>query len=143
MYRRILVPLDGSPTAEKVLPIALDEAKIHNATVVLMRVIPPLRGTLMVPLKLQEQLNQQAQSFTEEYLLSVAQKLRDEGLAVETEIQAGQPAECILDFAESSGCDLIIIGSRGETGAMRWRFGGVANKIVRALTSMPVLVVTT
>jgi nucleotide-binding universal stress UspA family protein len=62
---------------------------------------------------------------------------------VETEIEHGPPAQRIVDFAEESGCDLIIIGTRGETGALQWRFGGVASKVVRAKTTMPVLVVTT
>ena len=82
-------------------------------------------------------------SITREYLDRVASKLRDEGLEVDIAIEHGPPAQTILDYAESSGCDLIIIGTRGETGAMQWRFGGVAGKIVRAKTTMPVMVVTT
>jgi nucleotide-binding universal stress UspA family protein len=61
---------------------------------------------------------------------------------VEIEIQEGPPAERILDFAEERGCDLILNGSRGETGALRWRFGSVAFKVVRRKTTMPVLVVS-
>ena len=58
-------------------------------------------------------------------------------------IVVGTTGPTHLDFAESNQCDLIIIGSRGETGAMRWRFGSVSSKVVRAKTTMPVLVVST
>ena len=57
--------------------------------------------------------------------------------------RSGPPAPRILETAESSDCDLIVIGSRGETGALRWRFGGTAFKVVKSATKMPVLVVST
>ena len=79
----------------------------------------------------------------QDYLAMVAADLRSEGIVVETKIDHGPPAQRILDFSESHDCDLIIIGSWGETGALRWRFGGTAAKVVRAKTSMPVLIVTT
>jgi nucleotide-binding universal stress UspA family protein len=143
MYRRILVPLDGSETAEKVLPVVKMEGTCHQATIVLMRVIPPLRGSLVMSPKFLEQTTQQVTEITQNYLEGIAEQLRAEGLEVEIEIQSGPPAQLILDFAESNQCDLIIIGSRGETGAMRWRFGSVSSKVVRAKTAMPVLVVST
>ena len=143
MYRRILVPLDGSETAEKVLSVVKMEGMSHQATIVLMRVIPPLRGLLMMPPKFLDQLTEQAIEITQNYLEGIANQLRAEGLEVDVEIQSGPPAQRILDFAESSKCDLIVIGSRGETGAMRWRFGSVAFKVVKTHTTMPVLVVST
>ena len=79
----------------------------------------------------------------EDYLAAIAADLRSKGIVVETKTDHGPPAQRILELAEGYDCDLIIIGSRGETGALRWRFGGTAAKVVRAKTSMPVLVVTT
>lgn len=143
MYKRILVPLDGSETAEKVLPVVTEEARCHGAAVVVLRVIPPPRSSLMVTPKFQEQLLQQATEFTHNYLAGVAQRLRSEGLEVQEEIRSGPPAQRILDCAEETGCDLIIIGSRGETSALKWPFGGTAHKVVKAHTARPVLVVST
>jgi nucleotide-binding universal stress UspA family protein len=97
---------------------------------------------MMVP-ALVEQASEQATNITRRYLDDIAERLRGEGLEVEVVIEHGPPAEKIVEFAEQSGCDLIIIGTRGETGALQWRFGGVAGKVVRAKTTMPVLVVTT
>ena len=143
MFKRILVPLDGSEAAEGVLPIAKGEALCHGATVVLIRVIAPFRSSLMMVPSLFEQASEQALSITESYLEEVADRLRREGLDVETRIDRGPPAERILEIAESEECDLIVVGTHGETGALRWRFGGVAHKIVKAKTSIPVMVIST
>jgi nucleotide-binding universal stress UspA family protein len=143
MFKRILVPLDGSKTAEKVLPVAIAEARGHGATLVVLRVIAPLRGSLMMIPSLIETCNESIASIIQNYLDDVVERLRSEGLDVETGIERGPPAQRILEFAESSECDLIIIGSRGETGIMRWRFGSVAHKVVKAKSLIPVMIVTT
>lgn len=143
MFKRILVPLDGSATAEEVLPVAKAEARCHGATIVILRVIAPLRSSLMMIPSLVEVSNENVMRIVQDYLDDLAERLRSEGFDVETKIDRGPPAQQILEFAESSGCDLIIIGSRGETGAMRWRFGGVANKVVKARSHIPVMIVTT
>jgi nucleotide-binding universal stress UspA family protein len=143
MFKRILVPLDGSEIAEGVLPVVKAEAQCHGSTVVLIRVIAPFRSSLMMVPSLLEQANAQAMAIVEEYLNDVSERLRSEGLDVEARIERGPPAQRILELAEGDGCDLIIIGSHGETGEMRWRFGGVAFKIVKAKTSCAVMIVTT
>jgi nucleotide-binding universal stress UspA family protein len=141
---RILVPLDGSETAEKVLPWVISEALVHGATVVLLRAVPPLRGgLLMMPPRLREQTDEFANGIAQEYLAQVAERLQAQGLNVEARTEHGPPSETILDVAEEIGCDLIVIGSRGETAALRWRFGSVAAKIVRTQTTMPVVVIST
>jgi nucleotide-binding universal stress UspA family protein len=143
MFRRILVPLDGSERAESVLPIAKSEAKSHSATVILLRVVPPIRHSLMLTPALLEQTTSQANKITEDYLRNVAERLRADGLTVETETLSGPPAQEILRYAEETDCDLIVIGSRGDTGALQWRFGSVSNKVIKTKTTMPVLVIST
>jgi nucleotide-binding universal stress UspA family protein len=143
MFKRILVPLDGSEAAEGVLPVAKAEAQCHGAAVLLVRVIAPFRSSLMLVPGLLEQADAQITPIVEQYLENVADGLRSEGLEVEIKIDQGPPADTILNLAESEECDLIIIGSHGETGTLRWRFGGVAHKIVKANTSIPVMIVAT
>jgi nucleotide-binding universal stress UspA family protein len=143
MFKRILVPLDGSEIAEGVLPVVKAEAQCHGAAVLLVRVIAPFRSSLMMVPALLEQANVQAVTLAESYLKDIADRLKSEGLEVETRIVHGPPAQQILELAESEGCDLIVVGSHGETGALRWRFGGVAHKIVKAKISIPVMIVTT
>lgn len=142
-FCRILVPLDGSEQAEAVMPWARAEATHHGATVVLLRVVPPLRqGLIMVP-GIVKDLNEQAEQMAEEYLARVADELRADGLEVETMVEFGPPAGRILAVAEDTKCDLIVIGSHGQSSARVWRFGSVANKVIKVRTSMPVLVVNT
>jgi nucleotide-binding universal stress UspA family protein len=143
MFKRILVPLDGSKTAEKVLPVAIAEARCHGAAIVVLRVIAPLRSSLMMIPSLVEISNENVMQIVQDYLNDVTERLRSEGLDVETNVVQGPPAQRIIEFAKREGCDLIIIGSRGETGALRWRFGGVSDKIVKAKIRIPVMIVTT
>ena len=124
------------------LPIAQHEAQVHHATVVLLRVIPPLRSSFMVAPKMMEQLTEQATEHARVYLAGIAGRFGSEH-PVETEVLYGAPAERILDYAQETACDLIIIGSHGENDALRWRFGSVVQKVVMTPTPMPVLVVST
>ena len=143
MYHRILVPLDGSENAEKVLPWVKAEGLCHGATITVLRVIPPLRSSLMMTPAILEQIKEQTDKITQDYLQGVAARLQAEGLEIKTDKLPGSPAQVILDYAEENQFDLIVIGSRGETGAIRWKFGSVANKVIRTKTSMPVLVINT
>jgi nucleotide-binding universal stress UspA family protein len=78
-----------------------------------------------------------------DYLEAVFERLQTEGIRVETKIAHGPPAQRVLEIAEEKECDLIIIGTHGETGAIQWRFGSVANKIIKAKSPIPVLVIPT
>ena len=135
--------LDGSEVAEGVFPVVRAEASAHSATIVVMRVVAPFRSTLMMSPALLEQASAQILPMIENYLENASARLKGEGLIVETVLKYGPPAERIIQYAESEAIDLIVIASRGETGTSRWRFGAVANKIVKTKTSMPVMVVTT
>jgi len=143
MFKRILVPLDGSENAEKVLPLAIAEAKCHKAAIVLLRVIAPLRQSLMTSPNLLAKIFKELESIAKGSLEEISDKIRAEGIEVETVIDRGQPALRIHEIAQNQSCDLIIIGTHGETGNPRWRSGNVANKIIRTQSPIPVLVITT
>jgi len=64
-----------------------------------------------------------------------------EGIAVETDIGDGLPADEILHYAEDKGVDLIIMSTHGKSGVSRWFSGSVAEKVV-SQSFIPVLVVT-
>ena len=142
MYRRILVPLDGSPLAEQALPLAKMFAVGFQAAVVLFQAIPPIRETLRVdgevfPVDEQtELLRWQAR----EYLESVHKDFAAAGIAAEREIRAGVPAPAILDLVESTGIDLIVMATHGRTGVGRWVYGSVADKVLHG-ARVPLLLV--
>jgi len=143
MFNRILVPLDGSETAEKVLPMVVTEARLHGAVVVLLRVIAPLRQSLMASPKVIAEVFKQVELIAQDNLEEIAEKIRVEGLEVETIIERGPPARRTLEIAQENACDLIIIGTHGETGMHQWRFGSVANKIIRAKSTITIMIITT
>jgi len=143
MFKRILVPLDGSKTSERVLPTVIEEARLHGAVIVLLRVIAPLRQSLMASPTSLAQVLKEVELIAQDSLEEIAVKIRAEGLDVEAIIKQGNPAEKIYEIAQAESCDLIIIGSHGETGNPRWRTGNIANKILRTQSPIPNLLVTT
>jgi nucleotide-binding universal stress UspA family protein len=77
------------------------------------------------------------------YLDKITMSLHSQGLKVEASIEKGNPAECILQCAEITGCDLIVIGTYGYTRAIRWCTGRVAINIIWAQIDIPILIVPT
>lgn len=143
MFEKILVPLDGSETAEKVIPYVMNITHTYESTVVLLRVIPPFRKSLKASLKIIDQGKAEIENFVGNYMDELTERLRFENIDVESEIVWGSPAMIIIDFAESSGSDLIILGSHGEHASNRWPLGSISTKVIRSRISMPVLIVPT
>lgn len=149
----ILLPLDGTPLAEQILPrvIALAE-HIPDARITLMRgiqaVVPvstapdlpeaekEARTLLRQVQSLQERLRQEAET----YLEKVAADLRARGLQVQTQVVVeDQPALAILHEAEQERAALIALETHGRRGLSRLILGSVADKVVRG-SHVPVLV---
>lgn len=143
IFKRILVPLDGSETAEKVIPFVISEAKLHGASLVLLRVIAPLRRSLSTSPSILRQVYEQVDTIAEDYLEKVSKTILDEGVKVECMIEHGTPAQTIIDVAQQTDCDLIILGSHGETNASQWRLGSVAEKVVKVRSLTSILLITT
>jgi len=140
--QRILVPLDGSTTAEQVLPAATLIAKAMCAEMALLRVsivyllgsfvgewLEPLQGSFKT-----------ANQCAKDYLDHVGGRLEGEGVEVSTTVQMGAVAESIVQYAETQQMDLIAMCTHGRTGVGRWTLGSVADRVLRA-SSMPILLV--
>jgi nucleotide-binding universal stress UspA family protein len=147
-YRHILVPLDGSPLAEQVLPhvrslVRPDETKIHLVSVVtsgfgdralsLMTSSPP---GLQIATAALDRLEAHFQS----YLRAVAAGLRVERAKVQTAVRRGSPAREILSYAADADVDLVAMTTHGLSGLSRWVFGSVADKVLQG-SVCPVLLV--
>lgn len=135
-YRTILVPLDGSSLAEQALKEAQTLATQLSATLQIVSVIPPVENWEMVaeastPFRIEDVGQEQLQSVTR-YLQSVAERLREEGLTVQEEVDYGEPAEQILRRSESGVADLIVMCSHGRSGLLRMWLGSVAMKVMHA-----------
>jgi nucleotide-binding universal stress UspA family protein len=148
IYNKILVPLDGSKLAECVLPHVENLAEGGRVGEVVLvsvteRVVgyrafddasKPL-GQTIVP-EAVGKLERPAQR----YLNRIAKKLEAKGIKVTTEVLLGNPADEIALYAETKGCDLIVMASHGRSGPSRWAHGSVAEKVFRA-SCAPVLMV--
>lgn len=145
MYRHILVPLDGSPLAEQVLPhVHALAANEGTARITLLRTVAPVFSTSVdytgvlasSVADAMETLVQEAR----DYLAGVANEFRAEGYRVNIEVSALSPADAILDYAESEHADLIAIATHGRGGVGRFVFGSVTQKVIHA-APVPVLVI--
>jgi nucleotide-binding universal stress UspA family protein len=131
---RILVPLDGSPLAEQVLPQAVAIARALGAELVLFRVLTLLTsltfaGEWYMPL---DSVIEIARQEARLYLDGVAEDLDAQGIQVSTALQVGGVANAIIEYAEANEIDLIAMSTHGRTGLARWALGSVADRVLRA-----------
>jgi nucleotide-binding universal stress UspA family protein len=140
MYKRVLLPLDGSQVAEQALPHAVAQAEHFGAELILLRVVepfPPVRGLSHADLG---RIWEQTQEWAHEYLDGIAESPKQRGISVITTTVEGQSGAAILQFAEANQVDLIVICTRGRSGVSRWLMGSVADRVTRG-ARMPVLLV--
>jgi nucleotide-binding universal stress UspA family protein len=140
MYKRILLPLDGSTLAEQALPHAIAQAKQFNAELIIVRVVEPLGEKVQRYSTSIERAEKEMLDFVRESLKVGAKDVRAQGVKVRTEALHGRPHVKIIEFAETEKVDLVVICSRGKTGFSRWLMGSVADRVIRGLKT-PVLVV--
>jgi len=145
MYKKIMVPLDGSDLAECVLPhaeaIAMGCA-VKNVTFV--RAVEPLHlpsSSEWVPTPEERQrIESSHRSDAQDYLHQLVGPLKYDGVDIQSEVIMGKAAESLADYAEKNGVDLIVIATHGRSGVSRWVWGSVADRIVRS-ACVPVLMV--
>lgn len=141
MYKRILVPLDGSELAERILPHVEAIAKATGAEVFLLRTTNPRHGEIAAEAPTEAKRWMEAdQAQAAKYLEGVAKRLRDVGVPTRIEVLVGEPAVEILMAAEKENADLIALMSHGATGFNHFDRGSVAEKILKGSTR-PVLMV--
>ena len=142
MYKKILVPLDGSELSESVLNHVVTIAtSCQVPEVVLMRVREPLDQGVRIALdpEIAAELDEAYHNEAANYLEKIATTLKRKGIAVKVEVLSGNPAEEIIKYSQRSGVDLIIMSTHGRSGVSRWVFGSVADKVIRQ-TEVPVLI---
>ena len=141
MMNKIMVPLDGSPLAETVLPYVQALAGKLSLRVLLVRVIQGLRVEWLdwqqsSPADTEEE--KEAELEAGAYLEKISETFRGAGMDTRWQVLAGHPATVIAELAQLEPHDIIALASRGGD---HWPLGSVAEALVRA-TADPVLVVT-
>jgi nucleotide-binding universal stress UspA family protein len=147
LYRKILVPLDGSELSERVLPHIENLAKGGESEVILYRVCEPPVILADYPADLQtaweDHVRQETDHIQEQcsiYLDDVKGKLEKRGLKVSVAAGLGKAPEQIVDFAVQKGVDVIVMASHGRSGIARWAYGSTADRVLKS-SPIPVLLI--
>ncbi len=136
MYKKILVPLDGSKRAEAILPHVKNLALCFKAEVILFIVME--LGHLLVHDEIigmstyQERLDQQIKEI-ESYLASLLEQFREEDIKVKTLIGDGPVVKAILDAAKSENADLLGMASHGRSGLSRTFYGSISAGVLQRI----------
>lgn len=126
MWKKILVPLDGSNLAELALPYAEELAAAFNSEVFLVYVSEPAED--------------QYRHMHQLYIEDVAGQIKKRIKKVSPLVLPGKPAEEIIGYAEQNDVGLIIMASHGRSGITPWSTGGVAGKVLHA-AKIPLLLI--
>jgi nucleotide-binding universal stress UspA family protein len=143
VYQRILVPLDGSPRAECVMPVALRLARSHDANLLLAHVVrrpemPRRTAPTEEDIELADRLVERNREEVAAYLQDINENLQldaDRHLLVSDDV-----AISLHHLAESQEADLVILSAHGYSGAPRWSYGSVATSFI-GYGSTPLLIV--
>lgn len=134
MFENILVPLDGSAMADRILPHVVAIAQIDGSSITLLRVLETdeEESTPVDPLAWHF-----AQAEAQAHLDEAASHLAKLGLKSTTILLEGAAAQHIVEYVHKSGVDLVVLSSHGKGGLSRWNISGIAQKIIhRAGTSI-------
>ena len=150
MYKKILVPLDGSELAECALEHVKAIATGCNVPeVILLRVVQPTSSFSLGELAasnaklatdVEGQIEKEHANQAKSYIETMVRKLTKERVSAKSQIISGNAAEQILNFSEKNQVDLIIMSTHGRSGISRWAMGSVADRIIHYST-IPVLII--
>ena len=138
MYDTVLFPTNGSEGADAALAHALELARKHDAEIhVLFVVNTTYAGSGAVEATTTVESLRGA---GDRVVAETVERITDEGVDAVGEVRDGEPYRVILDYADESDCDVIVMGTHGRRGLDRYLLGSVTEKVVRA-SDVPVLTV--
>ena len=133
MYRNVLIATDGSPQAGNAVSQAIEFAHTFDAT---------LHALFVIDSKLArtDATREPFKQTGERTLTEIKKEAAEKDVSVSTTLEEGTPAQVILDYAETRGIDLIMLGGKTKSTAERFFIGNTSEKVVRH-APMSVLVV--
>jgi len=136
MYKKILVPLDGSGRAEKILPHVENLAEVNGSEVVFLRVVQPIiisdgyKGILV-----DESRGESRRKVDNalEYLSGIEDKFNKIGITTDKISMIGSIVTTIIEVSKNESIDLIAMASHGRSGLSRVFYGSVAAGVLNAI----------
>jgi nucleotide-binding universal stress UspA family protein len=141
MFTKLLIPLDGSKTAERALPYARYLAEEKNVLIELLAVVDVANMATHMTAERALHLDtmvEDAVRASEKYLEAIAGTLS--AAKIKTVVDTGRPEEVIIEKAAAEQNTLITMATHGRSGMNRWLLGSVAEKVLRGATD-PVLLI--
>jgi nucleotide-binding universal stress UspA family protein len=141
VFQHILVPLDGSPLAERALKHAVALGALMQAHYTLLQALDPLVAEHTQPpyaAGLDRRLLPEIRASASAYLERMAARMRAQSLRVETDLVIGPPAFAIREYAREHNIDLIAMATHGHGGVSRLLLGSVTDAVVHA-ADVPIL----
>lgn len=136
MFKKIIVPLDGSENSEAVVPFAAEIASTSGGELIFVTAVQQV-GVWDSTMSLQ--VLDRETKVAREYLDKFAAKMTEAGSKVTTKLVEGDAADAVLKAADETGADLLAITTKGRSGIARWLFGSVATRLVEH-AKIPILV---
>jgi nucleotide-binding universal stress UspA family protein len=137
MYKNILIPTDGSETADKAVHAGTEYAREAGAKVVLFTAVPeyqvPSEAELLARQKVKSifEYERQAEQAAREILDKAAASAKEANIAFETDyVMADEPYKAIIDAAKRHGCDAIFMASHGRTGIPALWYGSQTRDVL-------------
>jgi len=142
MYKKILVPLDGSHRSEKILPHVEELAERYGAKVIFLRVVryPPLNAYNGMDFDAYNKNCDAAMESARSALNLLTGEFREKGINAEFRVTGGPIVREIVDMAASEDVDLITISSHGRSGLSRVFYGSVAAGVLHQI-DRPILII--
>ena len=145
MCKRILVPLDGSRRAEKILPYVAELAQSANAEVVLLRVLesPTVPSDIIGTAREDEEWRDECRKRRDaavSYMDEIQESFKEKGIALRNCFDQGPVVDAIIHTAQQEEADLIAVASHGRTGIAPIYYGSVAAGLLHR-TDRPLLVI--
>jgi nucleotide-binding universal stress UspA family protein len=155
MFKRLLVPLDGSRFGSRALQVAIMVAKQFSAEIILIQVVKraiPVTATAVMPpgtaspeateIAIRAALEEQERTTVRarRYLSGKVRGINHHNIKSSYQVLVGKPAESIMEFANEKNMDLVVMTTHGKSGIKRAIMGSVADTVIRE-SGKPVLVI--
>lgn len=144
MFKRVLIPTDGSPQAGKAAKQAVEFAKAIGASITIYHALPPAPSVLVgdgvaVPRNMALAIGRANRVAADKLVAGIMRSAKRAGVRAEAVITDDAPATGILKTARRRGCDVIYIGSHGWGAVKAFLLGSVTQKLL-ARSKIPVIV---
>ena len=145
MYKRILVPLDGSNRAERILTQVEEIALRFKAKLILLKVVEPIHyyvGRYPSMIDFDSEMSKERLAKAKKYLSGLKGEFREKGVSSKVIVEEGPVVSAIIKISNQEDVDLIAMASHGYTGLSRVFYGSIAAGVLNQV-DRPLLLIRT